>query len=156
MLYPKLKVLSGLKRDTPESTYGKLLHECLSLINHAEQATEAIERVLSGRKDAQVHRHNLTADILKLTSNEQTNMWFSDCEALHCERELISRKGETLRPDRVVVLNDRVVVIDYKTGKQTDKHIGQVEAYKQELQHIYAKPVEGYLLYTEGPSIISV
>ncbi len=156
MLYPKLKMLSGLQRDTPEIAYGKLLHECLSLLKKSEHATDAIERVLSGKKDAHIQRKKLTEDIHSLLSNEQTTAWFSDYEALHCERELISQKDHTLRPDRVIVLQDRVVVVDYKSGKQSDKHIGQVETYKQELQRIYSKPVEGYVLYTEGPSIISV
>ncbi|MFM9004056.1 MAG: PD-(D/E)XK nuclease family protein, partial [Flavobacteriales bacterium] len=156
MLYPKLRVLSALKNETPEITYGKLLHECLSLLKHAEHSTDAIERVLKGRKDAHMHRAKLTTDILQLTASAQTSAWFSDFEALHCEQELITQQGFTLRPDRVVVLQDRVVVIDYKTGKQSKKHHGQVEVYKRELQHIYSKPVEGYLMYTEGPSIISV
>jgi len=156
MLYPKLRVLSAIKTDSPEITYGKLLHECLSLLKNANQTNEAIERVLQGRKDAQLHRTKLTTDIIKLTASTQTSTWFSDYEALHCERELISQQGFTLRPDRVVVLPDRVVVIDFKTGKQSEKHHGQVEVYKRELQHIYNKPVEGYLMYTEGPSIISV
>ena len=53
-------------------------------------------------------------------------------------------------------MSDRVLVIDYKSGKQLEKHRSQVEVYKNELSTIYNKPVEGFLLYTEGPSIIQV
>jgi ATP-dependent exoDNAse (exonuclease V) beta subunit len=56
----------------------------------------------------------------------------------------------------VIVSHDKVVVVDYKTGKQLARHADQVNVYKQELQSIYKKPVEGYLLYTEGPEIMAV
>jgi ATP-dependent exoDNAse (exonuclease V) beta subunit len=56
----------------------------------------------------------------------------------------------------VIVSDDKVVVVDYKTGKQLARHADQVNVYKQELQSIYKKPVEGFLLYTEGPTIMAV
>jgi ATP-dependent exoDNAse (exonuclease V) beta subunit len=56
----------------------------------------------------------------------------------------------------VIVLPDRVIVVDYKTGKESRKHIDQVNTYKSQLQTIYSLPVEGYLLYTEGPQIMRV
>jgi len=38
MLYPNLILISKLRNDTPEILYGKLLHECLSLLQHGAEA----------------------------------------------------------------------------------------------------------------------
>jgi ATP-dependent exoDNAse (exonuclease V) beta subunit len=88
--------------------------------------------------------------------DKQAAMWFEENSTIYCEREFVSVEGKTLRPDRVIVNHDKVVVVDYKTGKQLARHADQVTVYKQELQSIYKKPVEGYLLYTEGPTIMAV
>jgi hypothetical protein len=39
---------------------------------------------------------------------------------------------------------------------ENKKHKEQVSRYKAELLKLYQLPVEGYLLYTEGPTICAV
>jgi len=82
--------------------------------------------------------------------------WFKSEGSIYCEQEIITDKGDTLRPDRVIVLKDRVLVVDYKSGKESSHHIHQVNSYKSELKNMYNLPVEGFLLYTEGPTIRKV
>ena len=54
-----------------------------------------------------------------------------------------------LVPDRVVVLKDKVIVLDYKTGKPDDKHHVQVEKYVSVVKEIHKKPVEAFLVYID-------
>ena len=156
MLFPKLKLRSSIQRDTPEMEYGKTLHECLSLITHADTIDSTVRRVISGKNDFDQQHSRLVSDLQKIMQDKQAAMWFEENSTIYCEREFVSVAGKTLRPDRVIVNHDKVVVVDYKTGKQLARHADQVNAYKQELQSIYQKPVEGYLLYTEGPTIMAV
>jgi ATP-dependent exoDNAse (exonuclease V) beta subunit len=69
---------------------------------------------------------------------------------------MVATNGAALRPDRVVVFQHKVIVVDYKTGKESPNHSKQVKEYKEELQRIYSMPIEGYLLYTDGPNIQAV
>jgi ATP-dependent exoDNAse (exonuclease V) beta subunit len=55
-----------------------------------------------------------------------------------------------------VVTQDKVIVIDYKSGLENKKHHEQVKTYKNELSKLYTMPVEGFLVYTEGPTICPV
>jgi RecB family exonuclease len=95
-------------------------------------------------------------DLQKILSDTISSAWFDGKATALCERELIASDGSTLRPDRVIVREDCVVVVDYKTGKESRKHAEQVNHYKSQLQNIYNLPVEGYLLYTTVPKIVAV
>jgi ATP-dependent exoDNAse (exonuclease V) beta subunit len=156
VLFPKLKLRSKLDRDTPEIMYGKLLHECLALLDVAENAERTIERVTAGNIDAAMYRNRLLQDLKKVMDMPQSQSWFNASHHIFREQELVATNGETLRPDRVVVTAEKVVVIDYKSGTENKKHKEQVSRYKDELSRLYQLPVEGYLLYTEGPSICAV
>jgi ATP-dependent exoDNAse (exonuclease V) beta subunit len=156
VLFPKLKLRSKLERDTPEIIYGKLLHECLALLDIAENAEQIIERVVAGNLEAADYRHRLLEDLLKVMGTAESKSWFDPGNRIFREHELVAASGETMRPDRVVVSKDKVVVIDYKSGAENKKHLEQVSRYKNELQKLYQLPIEGYLLYTEGPTICPV
>src|SRR5690606_27579749 len=67
--------------------------------------------------------------------------------------------------DRLVVRDDEVWVIDYKTNRQPpadaagipDAYRRQMHAYEQVLRHIYpGKKIRLFLLWTAGPSIMEV
>ena len=156
MLLPRLKLRSKLQRDTPEIVYGKLLHDCFSMLKTANDADSVIEKVLKGRADADKHREKLNNDIQQVLTHTTASSWFDDSASVYCEQEMVATNGETLRPDRVVVFQNKVVVVDYKTGKESPNHSKQVKEYKEELQRIYSMPIEGYLLYTDGPHIQAV
>ena len=156
VLFPRLRLRSIRERDTPEILYGKLLHECCSLIIDKDDVDPIVERILQGRSDADSYRQRLLNDLQKILSDTISSTWYDGKATALCERELIASDGSTLRPDRVIVREDCVVVVDYKTGKESRKHAEQVNHYKSQLQNIYNLPVEGYLLYTTVPKIVAV
>jgi ATP-dependent helicase/nuclease subunit A len=64
--------------------------------------------------------------------------------------------------DRLLVMNDRVRVIDFKTGRRVpgdiaavpEHHLTQMAAYAAALETIFPdRPVEAALLYTSGPKL---
>ncbi len=70
-----------------------------------------------------------------------------------CERE-ISLNGEIIKPDRVVITDSEILLLEYKTGKKESEHLEQVKRYKEALSHVYQKPVKAWLVYlTEGEEV---
>ena len=64
------------------------------------------------------------------------------------EREIISKNGAILVPDRLVFLNNsEVTVIDYKTGSESLSHINQLNKYEGVLQEMNIKVVGKILIY---------
>jgi ATP-dependent exoDNAse (exonuclease V) beta subunit len=156
VLFPRLQLRSIHERDTPEILYGKLLHECFSLLNNKKEVDQVVDRIVQGRADAEAYRHRLLNDLKNILTDHTASTWYNEEATVICEREMIASDGTTLRPDRVLVHKDHVVVVDYKTGKESRKHAEQVSHYKSELQNMYNLPVRGFLLYTEGPRIVAV
>jgi ATP-dependent exoDNAse (exonuclease V) beta subunit len=86
----------------------------------------------------------------RMVNHPAAKAWFAAGLEVHNERELVSKKGEIFRPDRIVVYPDRVVVIDFKTGKAKEaEHKKQLKSYGELLKEIETKPVEGWLFYTD-------
>jgi ATP-dependent exoDNAse (exonuclease V) beta subunit len=70
------------------------------------------------------------------------------------ERDVVLMDGSTGRPDRVVIYDDRIEVIDYKTGGSREKDKNQVADYMRALRASSGgKPVLGALLYNHPPHI---
>lgn len=70
-------------------------------------------------------------------------------EAIKNEREILMPKGKPLRPDRVVRLKDKIVILDYKTGSKSDSHKTQVRQYMNIYREMGHAKVEGILVYLE-------
>lgn len=63
---------------------------------------------------------------------------------------------QTRRPDRVIANDTETIVIDYKTGKQSNDHALQVEEYTELLRQMGYPNVHGYLWYISRNDIISL
>lgn len=72
------------------------------------------------------------------------------------EKEIISKDGYIFRPDKVVLFQDRTVVIDFKTGNKETKHAKQIKKYGELLEDMNYPSVEKYLLYTREKEVVSV
>ena len=53
----------------------------------------------------------------------------------------------TLRPDRVMRNGERIIVVDFKFARPTDKHKEQVARYMELLQNMGYSHIEGYVWY---------
>jgi ATP-dependent exoDNAse (exonuclease V) beta subunit len=126
------------------------------MLQSENEIEEITNKVLRGKTNSNLHRDRLRNDLEKIIKDPIASDWFTANANVYCEQEMITLDGATLRPDRVVVLKDRVVVVDYKSGKEYAHHVQQVNNYKNELKNMYTLPVEGYLLYTDGPIIRNV
>ena len=63
---------------------------------------------------------------------------------------------ENKRPDRIVMVNDKVIIIDYKFGEENKKYKNQVKEYADLVKKMGYKNVEGYLWYVEKSEVKNV
>ena len=82
----------------------------------------------------------------KLTEEE----WKQLEEPIQNEKEILMNNGRTYIPDRLLSskTTDKVVIIDYKTGKELDKHESQITDYANALILMGNRNVERILIYT--------
>ncbi|KAF0129681.1 MAG: UvrD/REP helicase [Bacteroidetes bacterium] len=130
-----------------DKSYGLLIHEVLSQI----VSFETFRNVLSHYESTGYLTNNQVNDFARMIESFRFNsvleQAFSDGSYVRTETELLNAQGNIFRMDRFVELADRVIILDYKTGKQENHHIRQMENYIEIAKDLQTKPVDGYLLY---------
>ena len=87
-------------------------------------------------------------NILEIINHTDLNKYYNQEVISFNEREIISKSGAILVPDRLVFLNNsEVTVIDYKTGSESLSHINQLNKYESVLQEMNIKVVGKILIY---------
>ncbi len=139
-----------------EERRGDIIHELLAQItatggNPGEQITGLFSQI----KDERIRQQLGAPDTLKETlSLQAVQSWFNPGPSVKvfAEKEVVNKKGETKRIDRLLVTGEEAIIIDYKTGglKDIEKHKRQVNEYKEIISEIYPeKRIHGYLLYLD-------
>lgn len=126
--------------------WGELVHEILSNIETSADIDKALLPYLS---DGSIDKE--TANLLKdkfvqVTENPIVKEAFGPKAIVKNECEILCN-GEILRPDRFAELPDRILLLDYKTGKKDPKHHLQLKNYISALQGMVSKQISAYLIY---------
>lgn len=143
--------------EQQQNTYiktGNLLHSIFSNVS-----TEAdIPHVLTGYEergllsDSDISRAQLQEMMEKRLSNTQARQWFQPGWTLFNECTILSRSPvdgsmEEHRPDRVMMRDGQVIVVDFKFGTPKKAHHAQVQRYIALLASMGYHNISGYLWY---------
>ena len=92
----------------------------------------------------------MTDTFLSLASVEERG-WFDGTEQkMYNEVSLIDVDGQIYRPDRVMVKNGVVTVIDYKFGEHKQQYVRQVKKYMDVWRRMGYENVSGFLWYVDA------
>ena len=141
-----------LERGLASATHrerGKLMHRALEQI----KTTNDIDSVLTlMHTDGEIDQSTQTEwrqRIMNLLTQESLKACFEPGANIKTEAGLFDELGNFYRPDRVVLLKGKTVVIDYKTGKENQDHIEQINKYATLLESMGYPAVEKWLLYLD-------
>jgi ATP-dependent exoDNAse (exonuclease V) beta subunit len=93
------------------------------------------------------YRDDLVAIFHKILNDKSLAPYFAPNVKVLNETSILFPNGNLLRPDRVVFLEDKVVVIDYKTGDPNAAHKEQIDQYCEAIRNMGYAVVEGVVLY---------
>jgi ATP-dependent exoDNAse (exonuclease V) beta subunit len=156
------------KRETTKQQHeGNTLHQILQFMVTSADAEKAIAKA--------TRLGMLTTDevpwaqeqIAKLLAHPGTKTWFDGTyPTVWNERSILTNpythdtdENETgkYRPDRLLVKDQHIVVVDYKFGKESNKYIAQMQRYMESLRDMGKwDKIEGFLYYHESGSILPV
>ena len=128
--------------------YGILLHGMLSRITQRSDLDLVLKEYRTQGDIPIEDYQKITEKLNALLDHPVVAPFFSRDMKVMNERSILYR-GREYRPDRVVICQNKTMVIDYKTGKPEAKHREQVNAYCQLLRQMNYPNVEGSLLYIE-------
>lgn len=128
-----------------KQVFGTQIHDYLANLKQFPQNEAEVETWVSQvPKEQQEILRNTFRQILQ--DEELRRCFAPDVKVLN-ETGILSPDGNLWRPDRIVFLTDKVVVIDYKTGKPDTKYQNQIDNYANLLQQMGYERVEGRILY---------
>ncbi len=151
MIAGKLKSTISHRVDSGfESTrYGKNVHLVLESVRSMDDLAGSIDRSVGEGLLTRQEGLTVQEGISRLFNISEMADWFSGSWEVWNETGiLVPRYGEK-RPDRVMIRNGKVVIVDYKTGAREQKHSSQVASYMKLLASMGYNEVKGYLLYLE-------
>jgi len=127
---------------------GNIFHQIIEEINSKKEISIVLNRFYQSGLIGSGKMKYLEQKILQIVNHPDVKRYYDGDLVYFNEREIISKTGFVLVPDRLVFLNDsEVVIIDYKTGKENDSHKIQLNKYKSVLEEMNFKVAEKILIY---------
>jgi ATP-dependent helicase/nuclease subunit A len=136
--------------------YGILVHSILAAVKELDEIDPVIEKIVYDGLISEEEKKNLADEIKAVLEVDEIRELFDKSYTALAERELILPTGEILRPDRVVIRDNKAIVVDFKTGKREKKHETQVKQYADVLRQMNYAQVNSKVIYLSEREIENV
>ncbi len=155
----KDKYPNAIKIATPTKNYqnrvekvrmGIFTHEILARINTAKDVEKVLESYLLEGTITNEEKLQINDRIFNIINNENYARYFEENQVVINEKDImISENGTSsiYRPDRLIETEDGIIIIDFKTGDELEKHQLQLEEYQSVLEKLGKKVIESQIVY---------
>jgi len=129
--------------------YGIMMHEILSRVTTVEDIGQAVDRACAGGLLPLADRDAIVNRLDEMLSSDKVRGWFDGSSRIMTEATILLPTGAARRPDRVMMNDDGVTVVDYKFGEPSPGHTRQAAAYRELLTDMGYDQVKSWLWYVE-------
>ena len=155
----KDKYPNAIKIATPTKNYqnrvekvrmGIFTHEILARINTAKDVEKVLESYLLEGTITNDEQLQISDRIFNIINNENYSKYFQENQVVINEKDImISENGNSsiYRPDRLIETEDGIIIIDFKTGDELEKHQLQLDEYQLVLEKLGKKVIESQIVY---------
>ncbi|MBI2259315.1 MAG: UvrD-helicase domain-containing protein [Flavobacteriia bacterium] len=133
-----------------ERHYGTLLHYLLSNTTKEQEIEKTIHFFQNNGMIETKFVSKLTLDLKTFFSQEICLNIFSEYKEIYRERKIICSDGTIIRPDLIVIKENELIIVDYKTGTKKKEHQEQILLYKKALNEMKFPKVKSFLYYTSS------
>lgn len=142
---------SGFLWDTSQKEAiekGNLLHNIMSKIKTKDDIDFVMNDFINDSTINIEQAEPLKQLVIELVNHPKLEAFYNPNDTVYNERDIITKEGIILRPDRVVVnIKNEAVIIDYKTGAEDKKHAQQLQLYQDILQDMKITVKKKILVY---------
>lgn len=137
---------------------GKLQHYIMQHITDENSVQQGIEQAIINGLISAVEYEKYYNLFETYMNQVRSKGWFAKGVKAINERELILKNKQILRPDRVVIGEDEIMVIDFKFGVERKEYIKQIQTYCNTINDMgrYNKAIKGYIWYPILGKIVSL
>jgi ATP-dependent exoDNAse (exonuclease V) beta subunit len=136
---------------------GKVIHEILSLITTVKDLPNAVKRIELEGKISSAEAAKIQEELIELLNDKEVANWFDGTYRVVNERNILTGANGIKRPDRIMIGENQVIVVDYKSGDvESDKYKYQLRSYMRELRNCGYENVFGFIWYTRQNKRVAV
>jgi ATP-dependent helicase/nuclease subunit A len=136
--------------------YGKLMHSVFESIDSAGDIPSAVnDLVIEGMIPAS-GADSLAEKLNNLISSSPVSEWFKPGLKVLKESDILLPSGHTRRPDRVIIKDDRAIIIDFKFGEEKRHYADQLKQYMKLLSEMGYRDIEAYLWYVDKNKVVAI
>ena len=129
--------------------HGNIIHEIFAHVVRFDDIERSIKRVIAEGKISRDEKDEYIERIESVISNSDTADWFDGSWEVYPERPILLGQGQTRRPDRVMIKDEEVIIVDFKTGEKHDpSYQRQLKEYMRYFKQMGYTSVKGYLWFT--------
>lgn len=136
--------------------HGKIMHQLFSLILNINQVEDAVSKLVTegliGKSDGEL----LQQQVKQILKEQPFCNWFTEDWIIKTEASILTPEGQTYRPDRVMINDEKTIVVDFKFGVESGNHRKQLSQYASLLKKMGYRNVESYLWYVDQGKIIKL
>ena len=147
----KIVTKSGFLWDTAQEKAiekGNIIHQIMSHIKTSDDIEYVLEHSLINGIINSDQEKEIKIIIYSIINHPALSHYFVSNLTIYNEKDIITKEGHILRPDRIVVLpKNEIVIIDYKTGLEDIKHKQQLFTYQNALVEMDFKVIKKILIY---------
>jgi len=144
----------------PARTYGNLIHGILAKIKYSDEVDQVIQSYNYAGIIDETEADEIKTLVNKVVFNKKLEPLYkkgvlvkNEVDVFEVDRESVSVQ----RPDRVVVTDGQLTIIDYKTGEKEDAHMRQMNRYAEFFENLGYKNVNKKLVYLNvGVEVVDV
>jgi len=132
-----------------KSETGNLFHQLISKIISEKDAGPVLQKLYDDAFLKEDEKNKLSGWITSVFEICRNKGWIAGKYEVRTESELLLPDASMLRPDRVMIHHNHVIILDFKTGEENPGHVKQIKKYADQLLSAGYKSAEAYLLYLE-------
>ena len=154
----KNKIYFDLNKNDSENQRkkGLLIHDVLSQINSIDEIDFVLNNYRRTKLFDNSNLETLNSKIIKILNHKSLKHFFNNQYKILNEKEILNPSGKILRPDKIVFAKNKIVIIDFKTGKLRENDAVQLKEYEEALKKMNYKNIEKILVYVNDSIEIKI
>ncbi|MCA1756414.1 MAG: UvrD-helicase domain-containing protein [Bacteroidales bacterium] len=141
---------------TDRINYGLMMHSLFEAAQTVDDIHRGVEQMVFQGRLTVSQGEKLSGQIASVTSVKPVASWFRPGIEVRKEPGLLLPGGALKRPDRVMIDDGRVTVVDFKFGEVSDLYFRQLNQYRSLLEEMGYVNVKAYIWYVETGNVVEV
>ncbi len=146
----KFKFTENDKKIIDKKDWGTIFHLALSRISSIDLISKVINDLLVQGVCNKSESIKLEKQISEFLSHDEIRSYFFNAFEVINEKEILVRDGRSFIPDKVIIKDNEVLIIDFKTGVEKDDHLKKIQEYSDIYSLMGYRNIKTKLIYVKN------